>query len=305
MEENVGKICPYCNTEIKIGDTVKVCPSCGVPHHEACWNANGGCTTFGCPGQNTVVNPMTVCSACGAPMSVGETFCQHCGASVGSNAAPAADPFAQVPQYPDNQYAQAPQYQQAPYAQAPQYPDNQYAQAPQYQQIPQYQQAPYAQAPQYQQNQYAPAPQAPVKKKSKLPIILGIVGGILLLGVIAGVLITVLGNKKPKVDLNALYKDYCNPIWATVAADGSTLKIDTNPYDLDDKGLAYPAAYEAVKKINKKLGLPDSLLDEIAETRALDGKQTRTFEKQGVSVSWTYHPDRGLELQYKNLDPSK
>ena len=30
MEDYVGKICPFCKTEIKEGDSVKVCPACGM-----------------------------------------------------------------------------------------------------------------------------------------------------------------------------------------------------------------------------------------------------------------------------------
>lgn len=44
MDEYVGKICPYCKTEIKEGEDVKVCPECGIPHHAACWEENKGCT---------------------------------------------------------------------------------------------------------------------------------------------------------------------------------------------------------------------------------------------------------------------
>ena len=52
MEDNIGKICPFCKTEIKDGDTVKICPACGMPHHQACWEENKGCTTFGCSEQH-------------------------------------------------------------------------------------------------------------------------------------------------------------------------------------------------------------------------------------------------------------
>ena len=52
MDEYVGKICPYCKTEIKEGEDVKVCPECGIPHHAACWEENKGCTTFGCKEQH-------------------------------------------------------------------------------------------------------------------------------------------------------------------------------------------------------------------------------------------------------------
>ena len=52
MEEHIGKICPFCKTEIKEDDTVKICPACGIPHHQSCWEENRGCTTFGCSEQH-------------------------------------------------------------------------------------------------------------------------------------------------------------------------------------------------------------------------------------------------------------
>lgn len=82
MNEYVGKICPYCKTEIKEGDEVKVCPECGIPHHAACWEENKGCTTFGCKEQHYEeqhTNPTAVCSSCGAPLGDGQAFCPKCG----------------------------------------------------------------------------------------------------------------------------------------------------------------------------------------------------------------------------------
>ena len=46
----VGKICPYCKTPFKQDDTIVVCNSCMMPHHLSCWQANEGCTTYGCNG---------------------------------------------------------------------------------------------------------------------------------------------------------------------------------------------------------------------------------------------------------------
>jgi hypothetical protein len=46
--EAVGKLCPYCQTEIEHGEDVMVCARCQMPHHTACWCQNGGCTTYGC-----------------------------------------------------------------------------------------------------------------------------------------------------------------------------------------------------------------------------------------------------------------
>lgn len=82
MNKYVGKICPYCKTEIKEGDEVKVCPECGIPHHAACWEENKGCTTFGCKEQHYEeqhTNPMDVCQNCGAPLGDEQEFCPKCG----------------------------------------------------------------------------------------------------------------------------------------------------------------------------------------------------------------------------------
>ena len=82
MENYVGKICPFCKTEITETDAVMVCPACGIPHHEGCWEENHGCTTFGCSEQHYEeqhTNPTDVCSNCGTPLGDGQTFCPKCG----------------------------------------------------------------------------------------------------------------------------------------------------------------------------------------------------------------------------------
>lgn len=84
MENYIGKICPFCKTEITEADAVKVCPACGIPHHEGCWEENHGCTTFGCSEQHYEAqhtNPTDVCTNCGAPLGDGQAFCPKCGTS--------------------------------------------------------------------------------------------------------------------------------------------------------------------------------------------------------------------------------
>lgn len=143
-----------------------------------------------------------------------------------------------------------------------------------------------------------PAEPAPQKKRSKAPVIL--LALLLLAGAAAALWFLVLGKKK--VDFNSIYRDYCNSIWASVGSDGSYLSIDTNPFDVDDDGIAYPAAWEAVKRINAHLGLPGGLEERMSRTSALDGRQRETFEKQGVNISWKYHPDSGLEITYSRIE---
>ena len=47
----VGRTCPLCRTPIQPDSAVAVCSACGVPHHRACWEHHGRCTTPGCPGM--------------------------------------------------------------------------------------------------------------------------------------------------------------------------------------------------------------------------------------------------------------
>lgn len=50
MNKFVGKICPYCKSELKEDEDIVVCSHCEMPHHKDCWIENKGCTTFGCQG---------------------------------------------------------------------------------------------------------------------------------------------------------------------------------------------------------------------------------------------------------------
>lgn len=82
MDNYIGNVCPFCKMKIKEGDTVKVCPACGIPHHEGCWEENKGCTTYGCSEQHneaTETNPTAVCSNCGERLGDGHEFCPKCG----------------------------------------------------------------------------------------------------------------------------------------------------------------------------------------------------------------------------------
>ena len=135
------------------------------------------------------------------------------------------------------------------------------------------------------------------KKKNGKMIIIIAVAAVVVIGVVLAVVLG--GGGGSKVDFKKLYEKYCISTWAKVGADGSYLSIDTNPADQDDNGLAYPAAYEAIKNINAELQLPESLFEAMGKTTSSQGKQSETFAKLGITVSWTYHPDKGLEVTYK------
>ena len=95
-------------------------------------------------------------------------------------------------------------------------------------------------------------------------------------------------------DLRALYNEYCSSSYASVANDGSYLSIDTNPNDKDDY-FDYEA-YSAIVSVNEALGLPESVLNRMNQTRSMDGIQSYSTDE--LEITWTYHPDKGMEVNY-------
>lgn len=152
----------------------------------------------------------------------------------------------------------------------------------------------------------AASPAAPQKRKiSKKWLIIGIVAAVLVVAIVVGVVVAVTssndssysssGTSSPASKLSSAYSTYCNSSWATLGPD--SLSIDTNPNNVDD--YINTDAYNAIKKVNAHLGLPSYLFDEMGKTTALMGRQTETFSSAGISVSWSYHPDNGLDVIYK------
>lgn len=95
-------------------------------------------------------------------------------------------------------------------------------------------------------------------------------------------------------DLLAIYNEYCTSTFATMASDGSYLSVDTNPSDKDD--YTDYEAYLAIMSINEALELPESVLNKMNQTRSMDGIQS--YSTDDLEITWTYHPDKGLEVNY-------
>ena len=160
MSDYIGKICPYCKTELKAEDDVVVCSACEMPHHKECWVENQGCTTFGCTGTiqgadaPAAAQPAAVfCSACGQRNVGNSAFCTHCGR-------PLAAPAVQQPVYtPPVQPVQPPYQPVQPTYQQPVQPTYQQPVQPTYQQPAQ----PTYQQPVQPQQPYQPPVQPPVQ----------------------------------------------------------------------------------------------------------------------------------------------
>lgn len=108
--------------------------------------------------------------------------------------------------------------------------------------------------------------------------------------------------KEKGPDFKKLYNEIDSDVqygWE-LGSDGSYLMADTNVYDLDN--YSNSAIWYSIKDMNKKLGLPDSLSNDMAQTTWSMGRQNQTFETAGVTVTWTYHPDKGMEVTYKLIN---
>ena len=91
------------------------------------------------------------------------------------------------------------------------------------------------------------------------------------------------------------FSDIADKSYCEISSDGSYMIIDTNPLDIEDY---YGAdAMNSIEKINKKLGFSDSVYQKMLQTRSLDGRLSEANKK--YTVSWTYHPDNGLEVIYE------
>ncbi len=108
--------------------------------------------------------------------------------------------------------------------------------------------------------------------------------------------------KEKGPDFKKLYNEIGSSVkyGFSVASDGSYLSADTNVYNLDDY-FNYDIR-DAITELHEKMGLPESLDEDMWQTSWSMGKQHETFEEIGIVVSWTYHPDKGLEVTYKLIN---
>lgn len=90
----------------------------------------------------------------------------------------------------------------------------------------------------------------------------------------------------------------------TAALDNSYIIIDSNPLNVKKGSLwnySLPdyqnVAFNEILQLNTFLELPDWLYQEMMNTRAVDGRQKEVFDN--VTVTWTYHPNQGLEVMYR------
>lgn len=132
-----------------------------------------------------------------------------------------------------------------------------------------------------------------VKKYGKIAVVAIVVVAILVGGIFVA-------KKLLKKDFNDRYGDLASYAWCKIGSDGSYIKIDTNPFDVDEDDMGtkeYTYLKEAsshLEEILSDLGFSSAVYEEMGHTTWSMGKQTEETKK--YKVSWTYHPNKGLEV---------
>lgn len=75
-----------------------------------------------------------------------------------------------------------------------------------------------------------------------------------------------------------------------VGDDGRSLVLDTEGEDWGSGDLTLVDTMCVLDELD----VPDVVLDKMGATRSLDGRQTDSWD--GIEVSWSYHPDDGLDV---------
>ncbi|GAA5018066.1 hypothetical protein GCM10023258_04640 [Terrabacter aeriphilus] len=84
----------------------------------------------------------------------------------------------------------------------------------------------------------------------------------------------------------------CYPLGEDTTDLGHTLTL-RNVAAKEDAG---PAGMDDLQCVFREVDVPQSILDHIGQTRAMDGIQTDSWE--GMNVRWNYHPDSGLNITF-------
>ena len=116
-------------------------------------------------------------------------------------------------------------------------------------------------------------------------LVAGVVGSLLVASVAGGVGSIAAGS--PMADAAATCEVETNP-WITVGDEGRSISMQSEGEE------AAGANFEDLACVLLELDTPDSVINRIDSTRALDGRQTGTWED--FSASWGYHPDNGLDI---------
>lgn len=143
--------------------------------------------------------------------------------------------------------------------------------------------------------------EAKEKRSRAIRILLIVVAAILILFVLSAIS-PLQGQSFPEMFPELVSMGYC-----TMGSDGSWMILDTNPRDIDldsasdEEKFVHSAITSScsnkIEAVNKALGFSSGLMQKMNTTTWSMGRQSDSNGK--YSVSWTYHPDKGLEVMYE------
>lgn len=92
--------------------------------------------------------------------------------------------------------------------------------------------------------------------------------------------------------------DQCgaDPDYATVSDGGETLTVDHS----GDEDFGFGVSNTELWCIVDALDAPTSVVSHMEQTTSLDGRQTESWDE--IEVSWSYHPDRGMDSVWTIVD---
>lgn len=94
-------------------------------------------------------------------------------------------------------------------------------------------------------------------------------------------------------DLRAVAKKYFKGV-ASVSGDSDSVSITIQKYEVITAAMP-------LKQMLTELGFSSAVIDRMDKTRALDG--TQNAEGRNCNVTWTYHPDDGLQMVFEADQP--
>lgn len=268
MEEYIGQVCPFCKNEIKEGEAVKVCPACNTPHHEACWEDNKGCAIIGCSEhheEDQVMSTIDESSENGVMREGKEEFCSDSGTPMEKEKkAFCVRCGAEL----EEGHVFCPK-------------------------------CGHKAGSSINTSESHDAGSKSIDKKKKMAVIIGAIGAV---AVIVILLLTLGGGSK--FDFSKKYGELSSETWCTIGSDGTWMRLDTNPDDYDEEYLRDLIFYTTLVPCNQKiedvlkdLGFSSAVHMKMDETTWSQGRQTESNDK--FAVSWTYHPDKGLEVMFE------
>lgn len=127
------------------------------------------------------------------------------------------------------------------------------------------------------------------RKKQRNPLLIPLILVSVLALAMSGLYVfTLIDNARPNVDLTAAVDECTDSPFITVVDDGASVIMDSEGTEVGG------ADFIDIMCVLTELETPDSILNQINNTRAMDGTQTGSWDL--YEATWNYHPSDGASI---------